>query len=372
MCLARCHSESMHNIFSCPQPCQRLHEPCGHETQKPTCGEDCGKCLVLLKDVELPCGHFKDSVACHLSQRPEAIRCQTMVEKVVPGCNHNVEVACSKLVTAGGYMCPVPCATPLPCGHICPGTCGKCSRKNNDEVSEVSHQGCRKICGRPFGTCNHHSRKLCHGGTDCGLCVAPCEVRCQHSKCASRCSEACTPCVENCQWSCEHQGSCIMPCSAACDRLPCDERCAKLLSCGHRCPGICGETCPEDLCKDCGRRQDARVDLFEMKTYAEIDVDLAPIVVLECGHFFTAETLDGLVGMYTAYISNPEGRFTALADISATFAEKIPLCPDCKRPVRQYVTRRYNRIINRAVADESSISSARRRFMPCGKRNQMA
>ncbi|EXV00312.1 UvrD/REP type DNA helicase [Metarhizium robertsii] len=125
---------------------------------------------------------------------------------------------------------------------------------------------------------------------------------------------------------------------------------------------ICGETCPEDLCKDCGRRQDAQVDLLEMKTYAEIDVDLAPIVVLGCGHFFTAETLDGLVGMYTAYISNPEGRFTALADISATFAEKIPLCPDCKRPVRQYVTRRYNRIINRAVADESS-----KRFLVTGK-----
>ncbi|KAK2593467.1 hypothetical protein QQS21_008840 [Conoideocrella luteorostrata] len=81
MCLARCHSESMHNIFSCPQPCQRLHELCGHGCQKPTCGEDCGKCLVLLKDVELPCGHFKDSVACHLAQNPEAIRCQTIVEK---------------------------------------------------------------------------------------------------------------------------------------------------------------------------------------------------------------------------------------------------------------------------------------------------
>ncbi|KAK2593468.1 hypothetical protein QQS21_008841 [Conoideocrella luteorostrata] len=118
----------------------------------------------------------------------------------------------------------------------------------------------------------------------------------------------------------------------------------------------------EDLCKDCGKRQDARVDLLEMKTYAEIDVDLTPIVVLGCGHFFTAETLDGLMGLHTAYISNPEGRFTSLADMSATLAEKIPLCPDCKRPVGQYVTRRYNRIINRAVADETS-----KRFLVTGK-----
>ncbi|KAM0744848.1 hypothetical protein ACQRIT_000232 [Beauveria bassiana] len=120
MCLARCHSESMHNIFSCPQPCQRLHEPCGHGCKKPTCGEDCGRCLVPLSNIELLCGHVKDVVACHAAQKPETIRCQVMVEKTVPGCNHTVEVACFQSVTAG-YPCPVPCTTPLPCGHICPG-----------------------------------------------------------------------------------------------------------------------------------------------------------------------------------------------------------------------------------------------------------
>ncbi|TQV90192.1 NF-X1 finger and helicase domain-containing protein [Cordyceps javanica] len=174
-------------------------------------------------------------------------------------------------------------------------------------------------------------------------------------------AEGCTPCVEKCEWSCEHQGTCAMPCSATCTRLPCNERCAKLLSCGHRCPAICGEVCPEDLCKDCGESQDSRVDLLEMKTYTEIDVDVDPIVVLGCGHFFTAETLDGLVGMHTAYVSDVEGRFTGLVELSGEFA-KMPQCPDCKRPVRQYATRRYNRIVNRAVADESA-----RRFLVAGK-----
>lgn len=360
MCLARCHSESMHKIFSCPQPCQRLHEPCGHECQKPTCGEDCGKCFVVLNNVELPCGHFKDKVACYSAQVPESIRCQVVVEKTVPGCNHAVEVACSKSVASEIYRCPLPCSTPLQCGHTCPGTCGGCRDEGDGTVASFSHKTCTKICGRPFGTCNHHCRKPCHEGTECGVCVAPCEVQCQHSKCAATCSEGCTPCVERCVWSCEHQGACAMPCSAACSRLPCDERCTKLLSCGHRCPSICGEICPEDLCKDCGKAQDSRVDLLEMKTYAEIDVDLNPIVVLGCGHFFTAETLDGLVGMDTAYRSNHEGHFIALADFSSAFL-KMPQCPDCKRPVRQYATRRYNRIINRAVADESA-----KRFLVAG------
>lgn len=153
MCLARCHSESMHRIFSCPQPCQRLHEPCGHGCQKPTCGEDCGKCLVVLNGVELPCGHFKDKVACHSAQVPELIRCQVVVEKTVPECNHTVEVACSKSVTSSAYRCPVPCSTPLPCGHACPGTCGSCREGGDDTVTVVSHKKCTKVCGRPFGTC---------------------------------------------------------------------------------------------------------------------------------------------------------------------------------------------------------------------------
>ncbi|EGX94155.1 NFX1-type zinc finger-containing protein 1 [Cordyceps militaris CM01] len=109
------------------------------------------------------------------------------------------------------------------------------------------------------------------------------------------------------------------------------------------------------------QRKDSRVDLLEMKTYADIDVDVDPIVVLGCGHFFTAETLDGLVGMSTAYASDREGRFTGLVELSGEFA-KTPRCPDCKRPVRQYATRRYNRIVNRAVADESA-----KRFLVAGK-----
>jgi hypothetical protein len=38
---------------------------------------------------------------------------------------------------------------------------------------------------------------------------------------------------------------------------------------------------------------DAQVDMLEFKTYAEIDLDETPVIALACGHFFTAETLDG-------------------------------------------------------------------------------
>lgn len=99
-----------------------------------------------------------------------------------------------------------------------------------------------------------------------------------------------------------------------------------------------------------------------MKSYGEIDVDETPIVVLGCGHFFTAESLDGLLCMSEVYEVDGFGEFTGLKDVSGSLAQSIPFCPDCKCPVRQFATQRYNRVINRAVIDEMS-----KRFLSTGK-----
>ena len=143
-----------------------------------------------------------------------------------------------------------------------------------------------------------------------------------------------------------------MPCAAPCNRLPCNKRCQSTLSCGHRCPGICGESCPEGYCQACGEKPEGRVDLLEFKCYGEIDLDKTPIVVLGCGHFFTAESLDGLVGMSEVYTSDHKGDFIGLKSSSRILP--VPRCPDCKRPIRQFATQRYNRAINMAVMDEIS------------------
>jgi hypothetical protein len=92
-----------------------------------------------------------------------------------------------------------------------------------------------------------------------------------------------------------------------------------------------------------------------MKSYAEIDLDETPIVVLGCGHFFTAETLDGMFQM-------SGGEITRLKDVSSALAQQAPRCPDCNSPIRQFVTQRYNRVVNRAVIDEMS-----KRFLVSGQ-----
>ncbi|KAM5490751.1 hypothetical protein McaMca56_007903 [Microsporum canis] len=112
----------------------------------------------------------------------------------------------------------------------------------------------------------------------------------------------------------------------------------------------------------CSARLDARVDFLEMKSYGEIDVDESPIVVLGCGHFFTAESLDGLMSMGEVYELDAEGEFTGLKDISTALAQSVPFCPDCKCSVRQFATQRYNRVVNRAVIDEMS-----KRFLSSGR-----
>ena len=99
-----------------------------------------------------------------------------------------------------------------------------------------------------------------------------------------------------------------------------------------------------------------------MKTFSEIDLNETPIVVLDCGHFFTAETLDGHMGMAEVYTQDAQGVYTGLQDVSAILAGPVPRCPDCQCPVRQYGTNRFNRVINRAVIDEMS-----KRFLISGK-----
>lgn len=99
-----------------------------------------------------------------------------------------------------------------------------------------------------------------------------------------------------------------------------------------------------------------------MKTYREIDLSDTPIVVLGCGHFFTTETLDGHMGIEEVYLQDKRGQFTGLRNISAELARSIPRCPNCQCPIRQHCTKRFNRVVNRAVIDEMS-----KRFLVHGK-----
>ncbi|KAF5851381.1 hypothetical protein GGP41_004215 [Bipolaris sorokiniana] len=91
-----------------------------------------------------------------------------------------------------------------------------------------------------------------------------------------------------------------------------------------------------------------------MSSYADINLNEYPIVVLGCGHFFTTETLEGHIGLKDIYeVDKRTIGFIGLIENSELSAA-IPQCPNCREPVKQFVTQRYNRLINRALIDEIS------------------
>jgi hypothetical protein len=100
---------------------------------------------------------------------------------------------------------------------------------------------------------------------------------------------------------------------------------------------------------------------MEFKTYGEIDLNESPIAILGCGHFFTGETLDGMLGMGNVYTTDKLGNFNGLAELSGQLVS-VPGCPDCRIPIRQFATKRYNRVVNKAVLDETS-----KRFLVGGR-----
>ncbi|KAI2873818.1 hypothetical protein CBS11852_10733 [Aspergillus niger] len=140
--------------------------------------------------------------------------------------------------------------------------------------------------------------------------------------------------------------------------IPCDLRCKKkLTSCGHQCPGLCGERCPDSrLCRICGGPDilEQNVDLIELKAYKDINVDEDPLVFLSCGHFYTASSLDGIMGMSEHYeVESSTGRILGPKLNHQLFDSGRPKgCPQCRAPLRDID--RYNRITKQAFLDEAT------------------
>jgi len=379
-CINKCHSEPLHLAVRCLERCQRVKKGCDHACPK-VCGDPCDpECLVQMSNITLPCGHIRKKLACHLAQTPEAVQCQVLVETVMPGCEHTVKVFCHEIPLVANYPCNAPCGAALECGHDCKQSCKNCNTRDEDgHILETNHGVCKNPCGRQYTTCSHACSETCHGEKPCRFCMEPCEVRCSHSRCSKKCHEPCMPCVENCSWSCPHRGACKLPCAVPCDLLPCSKRCSLKLNCGHQCPSVCGEICPEvQHCQQCADKliKDMMVDYIMGSSYAEVDLDEAPCIIPSCGHILTLESMDGHMEMSKYYAmsceSNAENPITALKSSSVPFStSELKNCPLCRKPLRNI--NRYGRIVRRAWIDEATkkfIVWANAQFVPLATRMQ--
>lgn len=359
-CYGRCHSELLHKAVKCHEKCPRPKAGCDHACPR-ECGDVCeDRCNVVLEniDLQLPCGHTQPSAKCWEVQNPAAIRCKAPVEKKVPDCDHTLTLACHIDVAGTAFRCEARCQANLACGHNCFKPCHTCRPRQDGKVVSTVHGTCLQICGRNYTACRHSCTSTCHGEDKCRSCTKPCEVRCSHSRCSKACHEPCAPCAEkDCASHCPHT-KCTMPCAAPCNWVPCSKRCPFTLSCGHQCPSICGETCPEaNYCQVCGPDdiKSTVVDYLMMGEYKDVDLNEDPCVFPDCRHFLTKSSMDGQMQMGDHYDLDGDGSPTAIKGPSTPFildGFTVKTCPQCRGSLRSIG--RYGRIVRRAMLDEST------------------
>ena len=159
----------------------------------------------------------------HQLKNLESIKCQKVVQKRLPHCEHSKQVACCK--DPASITCAEPCDKPMGCcSRKCNGRCGECQTRSLNvgevrlgliaRVNHIEHPCkrvlyCQHLCGNPC----HHEDKGCNSE-----CKQPCRQRCVHRTCPEPCSAICPPCLEACPWRCEHH-ECPVACGSVRWRL---------------------------------------------------------------------------------------------------------------------------------------------------------
>ena len=320
VCKKLCNKVICKNNHRCKSSCSKKCPPCQQTSEKviPRCGHrQQVSCSVAPEDHDcmmecsqlLACKH-KCQSKCGKAHTKE---CKVTVEKSW-SCGHTAQVLCYQKDSA---FCPISCDRVLSCEHSCQGTCGKCMQGR-------LHRKCQHECSRIL-VCGHECQDFC---SQCPPCREKCANRCQHNACKKVCGELCVPCREPCTWVCKHH-SCGNLCSEPCDRPMCNEPCPKRLKCGHRCIGLCGETCPTD-CRVCDREKVTTI------FFGDEDEPNARFVQMEDCKIRCIIEVNAMDRFMT---SKPDEK----GEI------KMKECPKCKTPIRS--TTRYRSIVNKILQD---------------------
>ncbi|KAF9126822.1 hypothetical protein BGW39_006326 [Mortierella sp. 14UC] len=302
LCPRCCHPDDpQHLLVKCRETCLRPQSECDHACQK-LCGEDCRGCIVTVPPWKLPCGHELESPKCWQLTDPAVIKCTAKVDRTLASCGHTSTVACYQITA--GILC-----------------IERCTSVRKD--------------GRPC-------ELMCHGSSPCDPCIEKCIVSCAHTSHSHERETLCKPCCLDCVWECKHRGRCTLPCAAPCDRLPCEERCDKELSCGHRCPSVCGEACPPArFCPECCKSTSTTevLDRTRILRLDEMDLNNDPILVPPCGHPIAVSTMDALMyldGHYQKQLDESLGTesYVALKALQDGFCARPQVnCNVCLEPI---------------------------------------
>jgi hypothetical protein len=193
--------------------CPREH-PCNRR-----CSSDCGQCMFVVQNVQLLCGHLKESVlwcvsvlasngyispieSSHELDDLAMVPCSAIVRKSYTDCEHSVDMECSFDIAS--KPCTNLCGGIMSCcGRDCNSRCGDCKSLNagtlaDGNMQRIRHRAhpCQKVL-----YCGHNCGKDCsQNHTHTQECNAPCRQQCPHASCKFSCSTPCAPCQEPCTW----------------------------------------------------------------------------------------------------------------------------------------------------------------------------
>lgn len=122
-----CHPIDQRHLIThrqCTQPCRRIPSKCpmNHPCTK-LCNEDCGRCLEIVEDTIIPCGHIAKNPTCDSVRDDESLlvlakQCRQKVLHNFSPCGHKFETHCGN-ANAVNPICPGLCGEILECGHPC-------------------------------------------------------------------------------------------------------------------------------------------------------------------------------------------------------------------------------------------------------------
>ncbi|CAG8719623.1 4995_t:CDS:10, partial [Gigaspora margarita] len=356
ICPYKCHSYDMQHIgVRCQKDCTRLHPDCQHPCNK-ICGEDCGDCSWPIGNITLPCGHEYKNAKCHYIKNINKVLCQEKLLRKLPNCEHEHLIKCHMSIYY--FKCTERCSKLLPCEHPCMSACSECQdlSKGIDQNPRLDSMG--QIIRSNHGKCEQKCESL-------SLCQRKVIYVKKDVMRVGRANLAKVPvmflaCIRNANKSVrnlvqsvrKHKDACKLPCGVPCNRLPCELRCEKLLECGHQCFGLCGEKCPPPkYCAECTTDENVKnqvVDLIMQESFAEVDWTSKRMIVLACGHVYTADSLDHLMEMKKYYEIDLNYQWIGLKTITSQ-PNDPKSCPQCRAPIKNIC--RYGRAIKKNVLD---------------------
>ncbi|GEM08564.1 hypothetical protein Rt10032_c05g2581, partial [Rhodotorula toruloides] len=227
--------------------------------------------------------------------------CQFTISSVNLPCGHSIDnVACSLAQNSQSIVCKVQVEKVLPCGTLVQEPVAPTPA----DFPFVGHRLTLRCAVDPK---TYVCRELC-GAT----------LACMHKTCSGKCSDCSTLKARGDEFG----------------HVP--HAHGKMRLCGHECEHTSPDT------------KKHVVDLLMLTTlgdYARDETDpLTSLITLDCGHAFTAETLDGMFQLDDFHEKDEsELVYTALRYPSEEKAR--PVCPTCKHVVSTRATVRYRRAI---------------------------